>query len=308
MNMTKTAPDGLKARECKRIKLRELPPVPYVPVKDEVQEEVARMRNMEIKRTLEKDTMLNFPVWQENRTRKGFLMHVTAVLDAIKKRGHFVDYDKAACKYKEASKAIASARAGLSLLEESEKKANKAKKKQKERTKESEKTKEGKDVTPKAPAKALEPKAASQEAAVAPAANDQMKTSFLSDLEKAKQAQRIAKGAKTAAASKIFAFYSNLLSPESKYTWNKIVSEQTESDPYINLQSDTLEGPRGMSRQLFHDCVMFHLLTAFPINAAEQENYYITNVLKKPQRINVRQFVHQVEQLNAYITQMPCFY
>jgi hypothetical protein len=48
---------------------------------------------------------------------------------------------------------------------------------------------------------------------------------------------------------------------------------------------------------------MFHLLTAFPINAAEQEKYYITNVFKKPQRINVRQFVHRVEQLNAYITQ-----
>jgi hypothetical protein len=53
---------------------------------------------------------------------------------------------------------------------------------------------------------------------------------------------------------------------------------------------------------------MFHLLTAFPINAAEQEKYYITNVLKKPQRITVRQFVCRVEQLNAYIAQMPCFY
>ncbi len=36
MSMTKTAPDGLKARECKQIKLREPPPVPYVPVKDKV--------------------------------------------------------------------------------------------------------------------------------------------------------------------------------------------------------------------------------------------------------------------------------
>jgi hypothetical protein len=53
---------------------------------------------------------------------------------------------------------------------------------------------------------------------------------------------------------------------------------------------------------------MFHLLTVFPINAAEQEKYYISNVLKKPQRINVRQFVQHVEQLNAYIAQMPCFY
>jgi hypothetical protein len=53
MSMLKTVPDGLKAKECKRIKLREPPPVPYVPVKDEVQDEVKRMHSMEIKTTLE---------------------------------------------------------------------------------------------------------------------------------------------------------------------------------------------------------------------------------------------------------------
>jgi hypothetical protein len=136
----------------------------------------------------------------------------------------------------------------------------------------------------------------------------QMKASFSGDLEKAKQSQRIAKGAMTDAASKMFSFYSNLLYPESKYVWNKIVSKQTKNNPYLKLQGDTLEGPRVMLCQLFHNCVMIHLLTAFPINAAEQEKYYITNVIKKPQRINVCQFVRQVEQLNAYITQMPCFY
>jgi hypothetical protein len=138
--------------------------------------------------------------------------------------------------------------------------------------------------------------------------NNDMKASFLSDLEKAKQAQKIAKGAMTAAAGKMFLFYLNLISPESKYAWNKIVRKQTERNPYVNLQGDTLEGPRGMLRPLFHDCVMFHLLTAFPINAAEQEKYYISNVLKKPQCVKVCQFVHQVEQLNAYIAQMLCFY
>jgi hypothetical protein len=63
-----------------------------------------------------------------------------------------------------------------------------------------------------------------------------------------------------------------------------------------------------MSCKLFNDCMMFHLLTVFPINAAEQEKYYISNVLRKPLRINVCQFVWHVEQLNAYIAQMPCFY
>ncbi len=56
MNMSKQPQDGLKAWECERIKLREPPPVPYVPIRDEVQEEVAKLRNMEIKTTLEKDT------------------------------------------------------------------------------------------------------------------------------------------------------------------------------------------------------------------------------------------------------------
>ncbi len=129
MSMSKMVADHLKPQECERIKLREPPPVPYVPEKDEVQEEVSKTRNIEIKTTIEKDTTMNFPVWQENRTRKAFLRHVTAVLDAIKKGGHFGDYNKAALKYKEASKAIGSARAGLSLLEDTAKKASKEKKK-----------------------------------------------------------------------------------------------------------------------------------------------------------------------------------
>ncbi len=250
-----------------------------MPVKDEVQDEVARMCSMEIKTKIKKDTTLNFSVWQENGTREVFLMHMTAVIDAIKKRGQLDDYKKAAWEYEKAKEAIESARAGLSLLEESVRKSSKEKKK----------TKEGKKV---APAKAPEPKSAAKEAKVALAVNDDMKASFSRDQEKAKQAQRIAKGAKTAATSKMFLFYSNLLSPESKYAWNKIVSKQMEGDPYVNLIGDTLEGPRGMSLQLFNDCVMFHLLTAFPINAAEQEKYYFSNVLKKPQHVNVRQFVH----------------
>jgi hypothetical protein len=296
MSLLKSVPEGLKPRECKRVKLCEPPPVPYIPTKDEVQDEVAKLRNLEIKTTIEKDTMLNFPVWHENGTHEAFLMHITAVLDVIKKRGHFNDYEKAEKDHKESRKADESARAALSLLDGT---GAKAKRLCKKKTKEAKK-----DAT----AKVQDSESDAKEAEDTPEANDEIKAGFLEDLEKAKQAQRIAKGAMTIAANKMFTFYSNLLSPESKYAWNKILCEQTESDPYVNLQGDTLEGPRGMSCKSFNNCVMFHLLTTFPINAAEQEKYYITNVLKKPQRINVCQFVRQVEQLNAYIAQMPCFY
>ncbi len=137
---------------------------------------------------------------------------------------------------------------------------------------------------------------------------DPMKAAFQVDLEKAKKATEDAQSAMTTAASKMFAFYSNLLSPESKYLWNKIVVEQTESDLFVNLQGVTHEGPRGISCKSFNDCMMFHLLTVFPINVADQEKHYIINVLKKPQHIKVHQFVRQIEQLNTYIAQMLCFY
>jgi hypothetical protein len=123
-----------------------------------------------------------------------------------------------------------------------------------------------------------------------------MKAAFQADLEKSKRAVEDAQGAMTAAASEMFAFYLNLLSPESKYLWNKIVVEQMESDLFVNLQGVSLEGTSGMSHDSFDNCMMFHLLNAFPINAEEQEKYYITNVLKKPQRANVCQFVCHVEQ------------
>jgi hypothetical protein len=46
----------------------------------------------------------------------------------------------------------------------------------------------------------------------------------------------------------------------------------------------------------------------FPNNTAEQERCYIKNVLKKPQRVSIRQFVQRVEQLDSYILQLPCWY
>ncbi len=53
-------------------------------MKGKVQEEVTRLRNLEIKTTIEKDTTLNFPVWHKNGMQEAFLMHLTVVLEAIK--------------------------------------------------------------------------------------------------------------------------------------------------------------------------------------------------------------------------------
>jgi hypothetical protein len=164
-------------------------------MKDEVQEEVAKLRNLKIKTTIEKDTTLNFLVWHKNGTREAFLMHVTVVLDAIKKCGHFQDYDKAEKVHKEAKKAIESARTALSLLDSSGTKAKRFCKKK------------AREAVEKALAKTLDSKSEAKEAKEAyKVNNNSMKAGFLEDLEKAKQAQSTAKGVMTAAASKMFTF------------------------------------------------------------------------------------------------------
>ncbi len=68
MSLMQSVPEGLKPQECERTKLHEPLPVPYVLDNDEVQEEVAKLRNLQIKTSLEKDTTLNFPVWHKNGT------------------------------------------------------------------------------------------------------------------------------------------------------------------------------------------------------------------------------------------------
>jgi hypothetical protein len=115
-------------------------------------------------------------------------------------------------------------------------------------------------------------------AAPADAIDPELHTECEKNLEKVKFATETAKNKKESAAKE-------LLSLDAKYVWNKIVKEQTDTDPYKDLQGMSKKDPRGLSHKSFDDCIMFHLLTIFTNNAAEQEKYYLSNVLKKPQRV-----------------------
>ncbi len=136
----------------------------------------------------------------------------------------------------------------------------------------------------------------------------ELRTEYQADHKKAKFAAETAKNKCKAASTKMFQVYANLLSLDAKYVWNKIVKEQTEAYQFKDLQGVSRKGPRALLQESFNNCVMFHLLTVFPNNAAEKKKYYLSNMLKKPQRVGVCQFIQRVEQLNAYIVQQPCWY
>ena len=58
---------------------------------------------------------------------------------------------------------------------------------------------------------------------------------------------------------------------------------------------------RRPSYQSFEDCVKFHLLAVFPLDAEEQERYYINVHLKTPTRVLICHFVARILQLNSYL-------
>jgi hypothetical protein len=106
-------------------------------------------------------------------------MYVMAVLDAIKKRGHFKDYNKAQEAHDEAKKAVELVEAGLALLDGTRVGARKKCKKKA--------LAKAKEAAKEALAKVPDPKSEANEAEeVTKVTKDTMKAGFQVDLEKAK--------------------------------------------------------------------------------------------------------------------------
>jgi hypothetical protein len=53
------------------------------------------------------------------------------------------------------------------------------------------------------------------------------------------------------------------------------------------------------------DCIELHKLTIFPADAAEKQCYYMQQMIKKPQRVTVCQFVSRMGVLNDYLAYLP---
>ncbi len=56
------------------------------------------------------------------------------------------------------------------------------------------------------------------------------------------------------------------------------------------------------------DCITFHLLMVFWSDAAETQCFYISNGLKKPNQVPIRQFVQRIQQLNGYLDLLSCLF
>ena len=126
--------------------------------------------------------------------------------------------------------------------------------------------------------------------------------------EKAMQAVASAKLTVTTEGAKAFKLYGNLLSDEARPAWEKIIRAQVTSSPMEDIYWVTHSETPTKTWDSFMECVMFHLLQVFKADTGETLKYYITNTLRKPNRVPIRQFLVRVEQLNSYLENLPCLY
>ena len=94
MSANKSVPEGLKNQECEKGNQKKRPPIPYVPVVNEVQEAISKGKEYSYKIKLPDKTEFSVPIW-DTGTQEAFLIHVQQAKSACKRKGLFQDYEDA---------------------------------------------------------------------------------------------------------------------------------------------------------------------------------------------------------------------
>ena len=108
--------------------------------------------------------------------------------------------------------------------------------------------------------------------------------------------------------AQIFQLYGNLLTDEACLPWEKIVKVQINTLSWEDLRGEVHEEKAAKTWTSFLQYITFHLQSVFHPNEAEAVKFYITNTLKKLNRVPIPQFFVQVEQLNSYLETLPSLF
>ena len=95
---------------------------------------------------------------------------------------------------------------------------------------------------------------------------------FREDVETHKKEAEEAEERRAEAAESFFSTYANLLSVEARIAWENILECQIGTTPWTDLKGKKHKEEQKRTKVSFDDCVIHHLLTVFPYDAAEQQN------------------------------------
>jgi hypothetical protein len=102
-------------------------------------------------------------------------------------------------------------------------------------------------------------------------------------------------------AQKAYKLFRCFVVGKARMQWDRIVNKMHTKNPWIGVNGKSNKGIHVKSWISFVDCIMLYKLTVFPADAAEKQHYYMQQMMKKPQRGMVHQFVSRMGVLNDYL-------
>ncbi len=83
----------------------------------------------------------------------------------------------------------------------------------------------------------------------------------------------------------------NLLSGDAQSQRDCICREMHERDSWVSVNGQVTKGRRPQTWMSFLNCLELHKLTVFSADAAEKQQFYIQQAVRKPQRATVQQHI-----------------
>jgi hypothetical protein len=103
----------------------------------------------------------------------------------------------------------------------------------------------------------------------------------------------------------VYDLFRKQLKEDPELQWDRIVDDMHAKDPWEDLRGVKHIGLRRKSYASLWECIDFHKLTVFTVDAAERQRFYMLCNLRKPVKSSIRSHVTRMETLNKYLGLLP---
>jgi len=103
----------------------------------------------------------------------------------------------------------------------------------------------------------------------------------------------------------VYNLFRKTLKEDPKLQWDRIVDDMHAKNPWEDLRGAKHDGLRRKSMASLWECIDFHKLTVYSVEAAERQRFYMLCNLKKPAKSSIRAHVTRIETLNKHLGLLP---
>jgi hypothetical protein len=125
------------------------------------------------------------------------------------------------------------------------------------------------------------------------------------EIEQTQQMLQEAQKAHNKPIAKWYKKLRNLLSGVAQSQWACICRKMHKRDLWAAMNGQVIKGRHPQTWMSFLDCLELNKLRVFSADATKRQQFYIQQVVRKPQRATVRQHILQMGVLNDYVKHLP---